>query len=61
MERIEGLELFIDMYPAFVNIFELIKNDSERCWSNDSSVKASGLDSAVTRFGFIISLIAVTV
>ena len=60
IERIEGLELFIDMYQAVVHTLEYIKDDPDKCWNDDSSVMANGLYSSITKFEFIITLVVVS-
>ena len=60
LDRIEGLELFIDMYEAIVNTLEYIKDDPDKCWNDDSSVMAEGLYSFITKYKFIVTLVVVS-
>ena len=55
--RTEGLDIFIDMYPAVVQTLEQIKNSD---WNSETYTQANGLYSSVTKFEFIIGLFVVS-
>ncbi len=57
IERIEGLDDFLELYPAVVRTLEMIKINDVRHWNDDSCTKANGLYASCTNFQFIITII----
>ncbi len=58
--RIEGLDVFVEIFEGVVAALEEIKNNTERNWSSDSVRDASGLFHGTIAFEFIISLVTVS-
>ena len=58
--RIDGLDVFVEVFEGVVLALETIKNNEERCWSTDSVRDASGLFHGTVTFEFIICLVIVS-
>ena len=50
----------IDLFVAIVRCLEVIKNNVDKTWNPESTVKASGLYHCITSFQFIVSLVVVS-
>ena len=57
IERIEGLDDFLELYPAVVRTLEMIKINENKKWNDESCTKANGLYVSCTTFQFIITII----
>ena len=58
--RIDGLDVFAEVFEGVVLALETIKNNEERHWSSDSVRDASGLFHGTVAFDFIICLVIVS-
>ena len=57
--RVDGLDVFVEVFEGVVLALETIKNNEERHWSSDSIRDASGLFHGTVAFQFIICLVIV--
>ena len=55
--RVDGMDLFQDLFVAIVNTFEEMSLNLECSCNNDTSSKASSLLKLVTTFEFIVTLV----
>ena len=60
LARIDGLDVFIEVFEAVVSALEAIKLNISGKWSSDSIRDASGLFFGIVSFEFIISLVIVS-
>ena len=58
--KIDGLDVFVQVFEGVVVALETIKNNRERDWSSDSIRDASGLFHGTVAFEFIICLVIVS-
>eukprot|EP00112_Aurelia_sp_Birch-Aquarium-sp1_P017236 Seg3978.1 transcript_id=Seg3978.1/GoldUCD/mRNA.D3Y31 product="52 kDa repressor of the inhibitor of the protein kinase" protein_id=Seg3978.1/GoldUCD/D3Y31 len=58
--RLDGLGVFIELYPAIVASIEVIKDNAERTWNDDSCRNASGIFHCIVAFQFIVCLVIVS-
>lgn len=58
--RIDGLDVFVQVFEGVVFALETIKNNEERHWSSDSVRDASGLFHGTVAFEFINCLVIVS-
>ena len=57
--RIDGMEIFIELFPAIVSALEAVKDNADGSWNGDSIRDASALYHATISFGFLVSLVVV--
>ena len=57
---LDGLGVFIEVFPAIVRCFEEIKDNVEVHWNDESTQKASSLYYGTTAFQFITILVIVS-
>ena len=57
--RIDGLDVFAEIFVATVHCLDLIQSNVDRLWNTDSVRNTSGLFHATTSFQFIVSLMVV--
>ena len=58
--RIDGMEIFIELFPAIVSSLEAVKDNADGSWNSESIRDASALYHASIEFGFIVSLVVVS-
>eukprot|EP00795_Rhopilema_esculentum_P016928 gene16928-biopygen6032 len=58
--RIDGLDVFIQIFAAVVAALEAIQDNADKSWSPESMRDASSLVLSITSFGFILSLVVVS-
>ena len=58
--RLDGLGVFIEVFPAIVRCFEEIKDNVEVHWNDESTQKASSLYYGTTAFQFITIFVIVS-
>ena len=58
--RIDGLEIFIELFTAIVAALDDIKDNSDKTWNAESIRDASGLYHGTISFQFIVTLIVVS-
>ena len=56
IQRIDGLEVFLELYEAIVATLETIKANAERSWNADSTKKAVSHYHAIANFDFVVTL-----
>ena len=56
IQRIDGLEVFLELYEAIVAILETIKENADRSWNADSMMKAVSHYHAIANFDFVVTL-----
>ena len=56
IQRIDGLEVFLELYEAIVATLETIKANADRSWNADSTKKAVSHYHAITNFDFVVTL-----
>ena len=60
LARIDGLDVFIELFEAIVICLEKVKDNYENTWSSNSVKDASGLFYGTVAFEFIVCLVAVS-
>ena len=60
LARIDGLDVFAEVFVAIVRSLEIIKLNCDRFWNSDSCRDASGLFHGTLNFQFIMALIVVS-
>ena len=58
--RLDGLDVFIELFSAIVDSMDEIKCNADRTWNNDSTQKASCLYHSITTFQFLVTLVIVS-
>ena len=58
--RIDGLSVFIEVFPAIVRCFEIIRDNVGDKWNPESVRKAGPLYLATVSFSFIVALVVVS-
>ena len=58
--RIDGLDVFSEVFVPIAHCFELIKFNADRTWNTDTVRDASGLFLSVTSFQFTVCLVVVS-
>ena len=58
--RVDGMEVFIELFPAIVSSLEAVKDNADGSWNGDSIREASALYHATISFGFLVSLVVVS-
>ena len=56
IQRIDGLEVFLELYEAIVATLETIKANADRSWNADSTKKAVSHYHAIANFDFVVTL-----
>ena len=56
IQRIDGLEVFLELFEAIVVTLEIIKATGERSWNADSTKKAVSYYHTIANFDFVITL-----
>ena len=56
IQRIDGLEVFLELYEAIVATLETIKANADRSWNADSTKKEVSHYHAITNFDFVVTL-----
>ena len=56
IQRIDGLEVFLELYEAIVAMLETIKANADRSWNADSMKKAVSHYHAIANFDFVVTL-----
>ena len=56
IQRIDGLEVFLELFDAIVATLEIIKATGERSWNADSTKKAVSYYHTIANFDFVITL-----
>ena len=56
IQRIDGLEVFLELYEAIVAMLETIKANADRSWNADSTKKAVSHYHAIVNFDFVVTL-----
>ena len=57
--RIDGLSVFIEVFPAIVKCFQIIRDNVGDKWNSESVRKAGPLYLATVSFSFIVALVVV--
>ena len=57
MARIDGLKIFIQCYRAIIDALDRLSKD--KSCDQDARYRASGMKSAIEKFGFIVALVVV--
>ena len=57
IHRIDGLEVFLEIYEAIIATLETIKTNAEKSWNADSTKKAVSHYHAIANFEFVVTLI----
>ncbi len=58
--RIDGLEIFVEVFKAIVESLRIIKDNVEGTWNSDSERDARGLFHGITQFHFMVCLVVVS-
>ena len=56
IQRIDGLEVFLELFETIVTTLETIKATGERSWNADSTKKAVSYYHTIANFDFVITL-----
>ena len=56
IQRIDGLEVFLELYEAIVTMLETIKANADRSWNADSMKKAVSHYHAIANSDFVVTL-----
>ncbi len=57
VQRLDALEVFLDLLPAILATLEEVGRNANRSWSGEASVKANGLYHQFSTFQFLVTLV----